>query len=167
MDTVSFQKADIKDSVNILPLLRCTAHWLQAKGIKQWTDFLGEKGREILERRFHEGEVYKVLQGDLLVGVFVVQWDDTFWHPMKNDQMACWIHTMGLDPSWMGRGIGCQILSFVESLAFQNRKKYVRLDCGADNPRLCGFYESNGFQKAGTKFWGDWLIQLYEKQLKD
>jgi GNAT superfamily N-acetyltransferase len=139
---------------------------LEEKGIDQWKQFLDEKkGAVILERRFREGEVYKALKNETIFGVFVIQWDDTFWHPMKKDNLACWIHTMGIDPSLKGNGIGKKILTYVEDAARNNGKKFVRLDCGADNERLCGYYESNGFEDAGSKPWDGRMIRMYEKEL--
>jgi ribosomal protein S18 acetylase RimI-like enzyme len=165
MDDLTFQRAKLEDSADILALLQCISSWLAGKGIDQWKDFYNEKGKATLARRFREGEVYKIAKGGAILGVFVTQWDDTFWHPMKNDDLACYIHTMGIDPSLTGKGIGKKILSFVEDIAKRAGRKYVRLDCNADNARLCEFYESNGFYKAGSKPWENWNVRLYEKKL--
>ncbi len=166
MNDLIFQRAEQTDSDEILALLRRIAVWLQRKGLDQWKQFLEErKGAVILKRRFQEGEVYKILKDGNLSGVFVIQWDDTFWHPMKKDGLACWIHTMGIDPSIIGKGVGREILAFIEKAAESAGKKYVRLDCNDANGRLCAYYESNGFKKAGTKPWEQWVVRLYEKEL--
>ena len=165
MDDLTFQRAERGDSKDILALLQRISTWLDGKGIDQWKQFFEKKGEETLDRRFREGEVYKIIQDGYLLGVFVIQWDDTFWHPMKKDGLACWIHTMGLDPSLTGKGIGKKILSFVEDAAKRAGKKYVRLDCNGANERLCRFYESNGFKNAGSKPWEQWMVRLYEKEL--
>ena len=166
MDELTFQKAEPKDSKDILALLQRIATWLKGKGIDQWRQFLDEKkGQAILDRRFREGDVYKVLQKGAILGVFVTQWDDAFWHSTKMDDLACWIHTMGIEPSLTGKGIGKKILSYVENVARRAGKKFVRLDCDGNNARLCGYYESNGFKNAGSKPWEEWLVRLYEKEL--
>jgi ribosomal protein S18 acetylase RimI-like enzyme len=165
MDDLTFQRAKPEDSNEILLLLQRISSWLAGKGIDQWKDFFNEKGKATLERRFREGEVYKIVKDGVILGVFVIQWDDTFWHPMKKDDLACYIHTMGIDPSLTGKGIGKKILSFAEDIAVRAGRKYIRLDCNADNARLCEFYESNGFYKAGSKPWENWNVRLYEKKL--
>jgi len=167
MDDLTYQRAETTDSKEILGLLKRIAEWLRSKGIDQWRDFLDEKGEAKLAKRFREGEVYKVFKDGTLSGMFVIQWDDTFWHPEKNDGMACWVHTLGVDPASRGHGIGVKILSHIEGIAKGAGKKCVRLDCNADNPKLCGFYESQGFKVAGAKRWveKDWNVRLYEKEV--
>jgi GNAT superfamily N-acetyltransferase len=160
-----FQRAERNDSPEILELLQRISAWLEGKGVEQWREFFEEKGKATLEKRFREGEVYKILKDGSLSGVFVIQWDDTFWHPMKNDGLATWIHTMGIDSSLVGKGIGNKILSYVEAIAVRAGRKYVRLDCNGDNAKLCAYYESNGFKKAGTKSWERWMVSLYEKEI--
>jgi ribosomal protein S18 acetylase RimI-like enzyme len=167
MNDLAFKRAETTDSPEILGLLRRIAEWLEGKGVDQWREFLTDEGGAKLAKRFREGEVYKVLLDGTVAGMFVIQWDDTFWHPEKNDGMACWVHTLGVDPASRGRGIGKRILSHIEGIAKGAGKKCVRLDCNADNTKLCGFYESQGFKAAGAKKWAekDWNVRLYEKEL--
>jgi GNAT superfamily N-acetyltransferase len=165
MDDLIFQKAEPEDSVDILALLQRISSWLAGKGIDQWKYFSNEKGKIILERRFREGEVYMVMKDGVLSGVFVTQWDDPFWHHVRKDDLACFIHTMGIDPSFIGKGIGKKILAFVEDIAMKAGKKCVRLDCYADNARLCRFYESNGLVGVGYREWEGRNVRLYEKKL--
>lgn len=165
MNDLIFQSAALEDFDEILKLLQRISAWLAGKGIEQWKDFSNEKGKATLERRFREGEVYKIVKDGAVFGVFVTQWDDAFWHHVKKDDLACIIHTMGIDPSVMGKGIGKKILAFVEDIATKAGRKFIRLDCNADNARLCEFYESNGFYKAGSKPWENWNVRLYEKKL--
>lgn len=167
IENIIFQRADPGDFMDILTLLQRISKWLEGKGVDQWKSFFEEKGKVTLECRFREGEVYKILQGASLSGVFVIQWDDAFWHPMKKDGLACWIHTMGLDPALTGKGTGKKVLLFIEGIAVKAGKRYLRLDCNGENTRLCGFYESNGFKPAGTKPWENWMVRLYEKEIRN
>jgi len=166
MNDLIFQKAELSDTKDILALLKRIAIWLKGKGVDQWLQFLDEtKGMAIVERRFREGEVYKIVSSGNLLGVFVIQSDDPFWHSKRKDDLASWIHTMGVDPSLVGKGIGNKILSYIEKNAISAGKKFVRLDCYDDNKRLCIYYESNGFKYAGSKSWEGRTIRLYEKEL--
>ncbi len=165
MEGLDYLPAQTSDMNDLLALLRRIALWLKGKGLTQWRDFLGEKGRPILEKRFREGKVYKVLHGGALIGMYVVQDDDAFWHHLRKDELAYWVHTMGVDPDYIGRGLGAGILADIEKKARFGGKKFVRLDCMDDNPKLCSFYESHGFQKAGTQPWKEWRVRLYEKAL--
>jgi GNAT superfamily N-acetyltransferase len=165
MDSLNYLPALPSNIDELLALLRRIALWLKGKGLTQWEDFLEEKGRLILEKRFREGKVYKVLHGSALIGIYVVQDDDVFWHQMRKDNLACWVHTMGVDPDHIGRGVGAQILAQIEEMARLAGKKFVRLDCMDDNPKLCTFYESQSFQKVGIQSWKEWQIRLYEKTI--
>ena len=47
-------------------------------------------------------------------------------------------------------GAGREIIKAVEALAVNDHKERVRLDCSIDNPFLNQYYESMGYEMAGT-----------------
>jgi hypothetical protein len=45
-------------------------------------------------------------------------------------------------------------------------KAFVRLDCAADRPKLCQFYESQGFKKVSEKvLFGKYPTAFYEFEI--
>ena len=48
------------------------------------------------------------------------------------------------------KGAGREIIKAVEALAVNDHKERVRLDCSIDNPFLNQYYESMGYEMAGT-----------------
>lgn len=48
------------------------------------------------------------------------------------------------------KGAGREIIKAVEALAVNDYKERVRLDCSIDNPFLNQYYESMGYEMAGT-----------------
>jgi RimJ/RimL family protein N-acetyltransferase len=44
-------------------------------------------------------------------------------------------------------------------------KKFIRLDCMAENPALCAYYEQVGFTHRGETQGKGWKAALYEKKV--
>jgi len=62
-----------------------------------------------------------------------------------------------------GQGIGELILKKVENDAKISGFSYLRLDSDAKNPKLCNYYEKQGFQKVGVKELPLSTYTLYQK----
>lgn len=45
-------------------------------------------------------------------------------------------------------------------------RKYIRLDCMAENPGLCAYYEQAGFVYRGETQGKGWQAALYEKKVQ-
>jgi RimJ/RimL family protein N-acetyltransferase len=45
-------------------------------------------------------------------------------------------------------------------------KKFIRLDCMAENPALCAYYEQAGFTYCGETRGKGWKAALYEKKVQ-
>ena len=153
------------DFAAVLDLVQRVAGWLKQEQVEQWQEFLTGDGPDLLMKRFEEGEVYIAQDGRRIVGVIVVEWEDGFWGEKGLDDLAAYVHTMAVDREFAGKGVGAALMAKAELRAAEEGRRFVRLDCGANNTRLCAYYESRGFQKVGTKLYEDWTMNLYEKNL--
>jgi ribosomal protein S18 acetylase RimI-like enzyme len=157
--------AEKSDFAPVLDLVQRVAGWLKQEQMKQWEEFLTGDGPDLLMRRFQEGEVYIAQDGRRIVGVIVIQWEDGFWGERGSDETAAYVHTMAVERDWAGRGVGAALMAQAELRAAEEGRRYIRLDCGKENSKLCGYYESHGFKKVGEKQWDDWTANLYQKDL--
>jgi ribosomal protein S18 acetylase RimI-like enzyme len=90
--------------------------------------------------------------------------DDERWG--AQEPFAAYVHGLGVRRGFNGRGFGVFMLDFCASEVLSLSRRYVRLDCPAQNGKLCAWYESIGFIRVGL--WqepgpGGYLWSLYEK----
>lgn len=142
------------------------AHWLLARGIRQWLpeDFSRQRTLASIER----GQLYLARQGEMPVGMLTLQWADTFiWGDVAAD--AGYVHGLAVRRAFAGKNVGGALLQWAGEMALTEGKDYLRLDCWSDNFALCRYYERVGFTfKRFKVFQGkthEWRANLYEKKL--
>ena len=91
-------------------------------------------------------KLYVVKQENKVIGVFLLKENDKiYWN---NDDSAYYIHHLATKIGYTG--IGTKILNFIEKLAKENSKKYIRLDCKKSNVELNRYYQKQGFIYKGS-----------------
>lgn len=150
------------DDVPALTQIRNDAH---AKKVAYGDYVWGKEGDGFSERwvRNHVAEksVYVVEQNGTLVGTFSLSFDDDpHWGPQE--PVAGYVHGLCVRQGFNGLGIGGVMLDWCAREVSRIDRRFVRLDCAAENTKLCAYYESLGFVRVGIKSDGrDW--SLYEK----
>ena len=154
------------DDVPTLTHIRNEAHaWKLAHHDYAW----GKAGDGVSERWMRntvaQKEVYVAELDGTAVGMFSLDLDDEQrWGPQE--PIAAYIHGLSVRTGFNGRGFGAFMLDCCASEVRRLNRRYVRLDCPAHNTKLCTWYESLGFIRAGL--WqepgpGGYLWSLYEK----
>lgn len=82
------------------------------------------------------------------VGTFVLDMDDER-HWGDQAPIAIYVHGFSVRQGFNGRGIGSLMLDWCVSQASRLSRRLVRLDCAVHNTKLCAYYESLGFIRAG------------------
>lgn len=139
-----FRKAILKEVPFIYSLYEKRIKWMDEKGIKQWnvSDYL-----TIFPETYFLNEIdklYCLVIDNKIVGALILLEKDTRW---QNDKEAYYIHNLVTDTNY--RGVGKIMINEVETLARQNNKVCVRLDCAEDNIFLNNYYENLGYLKKG------------------
>jgi GNAT superfamily N-acetyltransferase len=166
MNELTFQIAEQHDMDAVLSLLKEAALWLREKGIDYWQNWQDPPETMIhwIQEGFEKRQFFLVQRDGELVGCFRMQWEDSaFWGDA--DDRAGYIHSFTTQRSLAGQGIGKRILEYVERLCRENRKEFLRLDCGTDVLGLRAYYEANGFKVVGEKIIGTYKTTFYEKAL--
>jgi GNAT superfamily N-acetyltransferase len=164
---VRFVLAGFDEASEILNLFQGLARWLHEKGVRQWGYFLTPMGRAIIEKRFQQGEVWWLLVDGAKAGIVCASLEDDFWADQGADPNSIYVHTLGVKREYAGLGLGSLALQWCAAWALKRGRSRLRLDCGADNPRLCSYYEAKGFARIGGQVWQGWELNLYEKTLAE
>ncbi len=110
-----------------------------------------------VKARMKEGTQYVCLEGDDIVGAFVLNTDPEgnyrkgHWKKDLPDGTFMVIHALAVDPAMHGKGIGSSIIRFCEKTAKEQGHKALRLDIIPDNIPAKRMYEKCGFTWAGDE----------------
>jgi len=150
----------------VLLFLKEAAVWLESKGIDYWQNWQSPEKiyKEWIQEGLDNNEFYFVQKDLVPIGMFRLQWnDELFWG--KQEDNAGYIHSFTTDRRYYGKEIGKHILRIIEEMCRDNKKKYLRLDCGVAIHGLCEYYEKYGFKSVGEVEVGGELLRLYEKEI--
>ncbi len=137
----------------------------------QWNpEGLTEKN---LLKDYGNDEIYIAYQAsnsssnNLVGGVVIQQLDPVYWPEETGDDSA-YLHKLAIMSDYHGRGIAEKIVQHVIARSRELGKTYLRLDCRANRPKLCQFYERLGFKpvsifQAGAQ--QEIRAQLFEMKL--
>ena len=96
------------------------------------------------------GETYVVLADNKIIATFGLHDEDReIWG--NSDDKAWYIHRLAVAKDLHGKGVGEQIIKWIKQQAQQQNIVYLRLDCAAENSKLCNYYEKLGFKLVGNK----------------
>ncbi len=164
---LNFRRAELYELTIAFSLLKDSAVWLNKKGIDYWQDWLNPPSnfKEWIKAGFDNNEFYFVEYENDIVGMYRLQYnDEVFWG--KREDKSGYIHSFTTKRSLKGKGIGKEILIYIETTLKASGMDYLRLDCSSRINGLCAYYESYGFREMGTiTLFGD-EFKLYEKDLR-
>jgi ribosomal protein S18 acetylase RimI-like enzyme len=171
-EAITVSQATASDYTAVFDLLESARQWLISRGItRQWPTSIPS---EILSERIARGVVYTAGAGTLhkIVGTFTILWaDPNTWGEQPPN--AGYVHSLAVDRAWAGQGLGEYLLKEAARIVAGSGRKYLRLDCWADNAALCAYYESLGFLSRGLHTWpaieelhlSEFTVHRYERQI--
>jgi ribosomal protein S18 acetylase RimI-like enzyme len=152
------------DGSQIVELRDAAARWLQSRGVEQWSP--GEVSVDRVRRQIEAGQWYVVRRHErVLAALRLLNEDPEVWGAQKDS--ALYVHGLVTDRDVAGMGFGASVLRWVERIAVQQGKSWVRLDCVASNERLRHFYREQGFLEVGSHSFGEGgpSVVLFEKHV--
>jgi ribosomal protein S18 acetylase RimI-like enzyme len=101
-------------------------------------------------------------QNGVPAGTLSLSWqDDEYWGPQAPN--AGYVHGLSIRDGFRGLGLGVYAINWCADVVRANGRQRLRLDCEQTNTSLCGYYESIGFMRVGTKpFPSGYCASLYE-----
>ena len=91
---------------------------------------------------------------------------DGFFWPDAPEGESLFVHELAAARRLKGRGAAAAMLDRAKATASERGRAYLRLDCAADRPKLCRFYEGYGFHRVGRRMVGPYDTPFYELPLR-
>lgn len=148
-------KAEERHYEDLMELFLETASWLQSKGLSQWRHFLEGYGRDDVMQGIENDTTYIITKDDVLAGTVTISTSPDHWdkHIWKQSTLSdsVFVHRLAVKRTFSGHGLGGGVLRWMErELTFPSDKRYLRLDCVANNNKLNEFYVQNGYAYVGS-----------------
>ena len=165
--SIIFKKAKKTEIDTAFDLFRQAAETMIENEIDHWQYWVNPPEEKInwVKDGFKKNEFYFVENDSKqLVGMFRLMEEDLlYWG--KQAKRAKYIHSLVVSNEFKGNRIGNKIIEKVESLMLRDNISILRLDCNANNERLCKYYTDLGFEKVGEVEMPLQKCNLYEKEL--
>jgi protein-tyrosine phosphatase len=155
--------ASVEDVDPVLEILDEAAAWIIDKKLPfVWKP--GEFSRQAFLDQIARGEVLMGCVDGKPAGTFILQWSDPFWWGEKPPD-AGYVHKFAIRPAHMGRGLGTEMLRWAEAKVRSEGKRFLRLNCIAEDKGIRSYYEKAGFIHLKDVMGPKALASLYEKAL--
>lgn len=127
---------------------RAAQAWLRSRGLGQYVPAAHDEYAAAIRSRVESGTLYVIRDSGPPVGFFSLDPAPSPWWP-ADGVSAMYLAGMVVAPLARGRGVGSHIIGWCVTEAGRCGCRFVRLDCHAGNPWLCGYYEFHEFSLRG------------------
>jgi GNAT superfamily N-acetyltransferase len=165
MATITVRQARAADAATIQEMLEEAAGWVDALGVVMWDEEELARGRlhsEVAAGQFFIADV----DGEAAGAVRFQLEDQLFWPDLTRDDSA-FIHRLVVRRRYKRIGVSTALMQWAVSRARELGKRWLRLDCDADRPKLRTLYEGFGFRFHSFRQVGPHYVARYEYQLSD
>jgi ribosomal protein S18 acetylase RimI-like enzyme len=161
---IDIRTAQIEDLNGMQKLYVEAAIWIRSsQGFTQWSE--DTFTRDYLEQFISGNDVFVAYLEGELVGCFSIQWKyEDKWGELFHEN-AGYVYRLVVLRKYKGQGIGNHFLTWAEAYIKNEGKKWLRLDCMADNPVLNQYYRSLGLIFQGRYNGCGWSANLYEREI--
>ena len=152
-----------EDTDTVLEILDEAAAWvIERKLPSVWKP--GGFSRQSFLEHISRGEVHIGLVREKPAGTVTLQWSDpAFWGERHPD--SGYVHKLAVRPAYTGQKIGVEMLKWAEATARTAGKRFLRLNCPAENRKIRDYYAQAGFLYKGDVLGPRATASLYEKAL--
>jgi len=148
---------------DFVAVLKDAAIWLKNEGMEMWDP--NQLSAVHLLKYNSIDQLFIGYMNHEAAAVMILQEEDpTFWPDAKGDSL--FIHKLAVRRDYAKQGYSRAMIQWAKTRARSLNKKYVRLDCAADRPKLREFYELQGFQKVSERImFGTYPTAFYEVEI--
>ncbi|KAG0244558.1 hypothetical protein BGW41_007321 [Actinomortierella wolfii] len=163
-----------------IDILERAAAWMVANKLNQWYpgSFVAPKTHAHIENTIGRGNAYFIVKynnpnepsDETIIGTFTLNYDDPFDEMLWKDLVDDWtdgiyLHRLVVEREYKGFGLGPKALHFAEQMGLRHGKKYLRLDCMADNKLLKAYYREKAHFKEYDDYPGERLFGRFERPI--
>jgi ribosomal protein S18 acetylase RimI-like enzyme len=131
---------------------RCRAALLE-QDIRQWDQLYAAResvAADIVDKRLYCRTASGLCRA--VVTIDVKQEAEYATVPWTTTEPALSVHRLCVDPAAQGRGVGRQLMDYIETYAKHHRFAGLRLDAYSGNPQALAFYRRRGYREAGLVY---------------
>ena len=158
------RQATADDTRALVDILTEALHWVERlDGTIMWVEGELEEG---LVRAEAEAGMFVVAEAEgRIIGAVRFQLEDQLFWPDIDGSDSAFVHRLAVRRSHAGQGVSTALLQWAVDRARALGKRYLRLDCDADRPRLRALYEQFGFRLHSHRQVGAYYVSRYELQI--
>lgn len=160
------KQGSLSDLPQVYKIIDDRIHWMDAVGIRQWnvTDYWECYPESYYEKAVHDGTLYVLKRTDdgQVVSVAVLYESDARWADQQGPA-SYYVHHLATRIGEKGAGV--EMVRQCEQLAAEHQKRYLRLDCAIDNPKINAYYDRLHYDYAGTCIDGKYAGNLRQKRV--
>jgi GNAT superfamily N-acetyltransferase len=145
---MEIRPAGLEDVVTYAALGRAAQAWLHSLGLQQYVPAAHEEYASAIRSKAEAGILYAVEADGKDIGFFAMDASPSPWWP-ADGIAAMYLAGMVVARSARGLGVGSLIINWCVAETARRGRPFLRLDCHADNPWLCRYYEAHGFELQG------------------
>jgi len=128
------------------------AAWLREKGIEMWAQ--EQVSLDRLLKNYTLEEMFMGFQEGDPAAVMILQ---------EKYSRSVYLHKLCIRRKYAGTGLSHAMIQLAKQEVARRGRSYLRLDCAADRPKLCSFYEAQGFRKVDEGImYGKFPTAFYE-----
>ena len=158
------RQATADDTHALGDILTEALQWVERlDGTIMWVEGELEEG---LVRAEAEAGMFVVAEAEgRIIGAVRFQLEDQLFWPDIDGSDSAFVHRLAVRRSHAGQGVSTALLQWAVDRARALGKRYLRLDCDADRPRLRALYEQFGFRLHSYRQVGAYFVSRYELQI--
>jgi GNAT superfamily N-acetyltransferase len=157
---VHVRQAQTDDIEAVCAVLHEAAAWLTERGQPLWK--ADELTRAQITADIEGGSFYIAECEGEVAGVLKFQLEDrAFWPDIPEGESA-FIHRFAVRRRFAGGTVSNAMLAWAAQRTRELGRRYLRLDCEAERPKLRAFYERFGFQHHSDRVIEPYFVSRYE-----
>ncbi len=130
---------------DFLSILREAALWLKQGGREMWSD--SQLSAERLLKHHSLDDMYIGYCNGEAAAAMILQEEDAMLWPDLEQKDSLFVHKLAVRRKYAKQGVSEHMMNWAKAHAERAGKDWIRLDCAADRPKLCQFYEKQGFKR--------------------
>lgn len=153
------------DASAVETLLREAGRWVDALGVVMWDE--GELDSAGIAREVADGQFFLAEVDGVAAGAIRFQLEDRLFWPDIAQEDSAFVHRLVVARPFKGQGVSTALLEWSIAHARAMGRRWLRLDCDADRPKLRALYERCGFQFHSYRQVTSYYVARYEYAVGD
>ena len=142
LDNAEFLNTTLHDLNTVIWFFEQAIMLQEKNGYKVWKEI----DQIALKKDINEGLQFKIVNGDEILCIFSIQYNDPFIWRSRDQSDAIYLHRIVVNPKFKGQKQFHQVLLWAIKFAQRNNLKFIRMDTWADNKKIIDYYKSFGFK---------------------